>query len=85
MSLLDELPSDFGDVPFEVPKPEKTYPLSERESWRYDFAAPALRGILAHDGVANHSFIRQCPDDLAALAADVADALLLRLELTGEA
>ena len=85
MSLLDELPSDFGDVPFEVPKPEKTYPLSERESWRYDFAAAALRGILAHDGVATQSFIRHCPDDLAALAADVADALLLRLEQTGEA
>jgi len=85
MSLLDELPSEYGDAALEGAKPKKTYPLSERESWRYDFAAAALRGILAHDGVASHSFIRQCPEDLAVLATDVADALLLRLELTGEA
>lgn len=66
-------------------KKDKTYPLSERESWRYDFASRALQGFLAHGGLSKFALARFTAHDAAVTAVEVADALLARLEDTGEA
>jgi len=64
---------------------EKTYPLSERESWRYEFSSRALEGFLAHGGLSKFALAKFTAHDAAVTAVEVADALLARLEETGEA